>query len=110
MCRATLGETLERMGLSRAFRAKVTADDGMDTRAQHLLSAAIQLQRPPNRCVVFDGSPAGITAAHNCTMKACPDPACVMPVSMFDWQQAGQICDGLHSSALADANLAAVGR
>lgn len=68
--RISAGEALDHMGLSRSFRARVTADDGMDTRAQHLLSAAIQLHRPPNRCVVFDATPAGITAAHNCTMKA----------------------------------------
>lgn len=71
------------MGLSRSFRARVTADDGMDTRAQHLLSAAIQLHRPPNRCVVFDATPAGITAAHNCTMKvqAKPVSACLTACS-----------------------------
>ncbi|KAK9803461.1 hypothetical protein WJX73_004643 [Symbiochloris irregularis] len=77
--RASLGQTLDRMGLVHAFQARVSADDGMDTRAQCLLSAALQLNRPPNRCVVFDASPAGITAAHNCTMKAVavlgPHPA-----------------------------------
>lgn len=51
------------------FQAQVTAEDGMETPAQCFLSAALKLGRPPNKCVVFDSSPAGVTAAHNCTMK-----------------------------------------
>lgn len=42
----------------------------MDNTAQRYLSASLQLQRPPNLCVVFDALPEAITAAHNCTMKA----------------------------------------
>ena len=79
------------MGLAGAFQVRVSADDGMDTRAQCLLSAALQLNRPPNRCVVFDASPAGITAAHNCTMKVRTTPgshawshALVQPLSCGD--------------------------
>ena len=60
------------MGISSAFVARVTAEDGMDTHAQQLLAAAIQLQRAPNRCVAFDACPVGVTAAHNCTMKVRP--------------------------------------
>lgn len=30
----------------------------------------MQLQRPPNLCVAFEGTPEGITAAHNSSMKA----------------------------------------
>jgi beta-phosphoglucomutase-like phosphatase (HAD superfamily) len=48
----------------------VTADDEHETQAQALLAAAIQLNRPPNHCVVFDDCPLGITAAHNVSMKA----------------------------------------
>ncbi len=68
-CRLTINELLERLQLGHLFQAFVTAEDGMDTISQRFLSASIKLGRPPNQCVVFDGSPAGITAAHNCTMK-----------------------------------------
>ena len=60
---------LERMGLRDLFCAEVTAEDGMETLAQRLLSAAIKLARPPDHCVVFETSPIGVCAAHNCTMK-----------------------------------------
>ena len=60
---------LERMGLRDLFCAEVTAEDGMETLAQRLLSAAIKLARPPDHCVVFETSPTGVCAAHNCTMK-----------------------------------------
>jgi len=66
---------LERMGLRGFFRAEVTAEDGMETLAQRLLSAAIKLGRPPDHCVVFETSPVGVCAAHNCTMKARGGPA-----------------------------------
>ena len=49
--------------------ALVTSEDGMETKSQNLLSAAIKLGRPPSQCVAFESSPAGLTAAHNCTMK-----------------------------------------
>ena len=52
------------------FIATVTAEDGMETKSQRFLSAAIKMGRPPNHCVVFDSCLAGVTAAHNCTMKA----------------------------------------
>ncbi len=61
--------TLERLGLLEFFIAMVTAEDGMETKSQRFLSAAIKMGRPPNHCVVFDSCLAGITAAHNCTMK-----------------------------------------
>ena len=61
--------TLERLGLLEFFIAVVTAEDGMETKSQRFLSAAIKLGRPPNHCVVFDSCLAGVTAAHNCTMK-----------------------------------------
>lgn len=67
--RVTINLVLERLQLSHFFQAFVTAEDGMDTMSQRFLSASIKLGRPPNQCVVFDSSPAGITAAHNCTMK-----------------------------------------
>ena len=61
--------TLERLGLLEFFIAMVTAEDGMETKSQRFLSAAIKMGRPPNHCVVFDSCLAGVTAAHNCTMK-----------------------------------------
>eukprot|EP00891_Asterochloris_glomerata_P006619 jgi/Astpho2/6619/Aster-04985 len=70
MDRVSLVAALERMGLSGAFKALVTSEDGMETKSQNLLSAAIKLGRPPSQCVAFESSPAGLTAAHNCTMKA----------------------------------------
>lgn len=70
-CRASTRQALEQMQLWDFFQAQVTAEDGMETPAQCFLSAALKLGRPPNKCVVFDSSPAGVTAAHNCTMKVC---------------------------------------
>ena len=70
--RVTINEVLSRLQLGHFFQAFVTAEDGMDTIGQRFLSASIKLGRPPNQCVVFDGTPAGITAAHNCTMKVDP--------------------------------------
>ena len=58
------------MGLSEFFIATVSSEDGMETVAQRFLGAAIKLGRPPDHCVTFvPGSLAGVTAAHNCTMK-----------------------------------------
>ena len=71
-CRQTVNGLLKRLDLSHFFQAYVTAEDGMDTISQRFLSASIKLGRPPNQCVVFESSPAGITAAHNCTMKVGP--------------------------------------
>lgn len=65
----TLQEVLARLDLQHFFAARVTSEDGTETISQSLLSAAFKLQRPPNQCVVFDSSPAGVAAAHNCTMK-----------------------------------------
>jgi beta-phosphoglucomutase-like phosphatase (HAD superfamily) len=73
--RTAVRAALERMGLRGFFRAEVTAEDGMETLAQRLLSAAIKLGRPPDHCVVFETSPVGVCAAHNCTMKARAAPA-----------------------------------
>lgn len=70
-CRFTVNDMLVQADLGRFFQAFVTAEDGMDTISQRFLSACIKLGRPPNQCVVFESSPAGITAAHNCTMKVC---------------------------------------
>ncbi len=38
--------------------------------SQRLLSASLKLGRAPNMCVAVESSPAGVTAAHNCSMKA----------------------------------------
>ena len=58
------------MGLQHAFQALVTAEDGMETRAQQLLSAAIKLGRPPMQCAAFVADIEGITAAHNTSLRA----------------------------------------
>ena len=71
-CRASLNAALARMGLDHQFAATVTAEDGMDTTSQQFLSAAIKLNRPPQDCVVFESSPQGIAAAHNCSCKVRP--------------------------------------
>lgn len=46
-----------------------------------------QLDRKPSMCVVFEDDPRGITAAHNCTMKATAligaHPAYVLGVSLL---------------------------
>ncbi|MEW5307356.1 MAG: hypothetical protein WDW38_001257 [Sanguina aurantia] len=66
----TVRLALQRMRLDDHFTVLVSAEDDMDNTAQRYLSASLQLQRPPNLCVVFDALPEAITAAHNCTMKA----------------------------------------
>jgi hypothetical protein len=58
------------MTLHDHFQALVTAEDEFETISQRLLAAAIKLGRAPNFCVYYDSSPQGITAAHNCTLKA----------------------------------------
>uniref|UniRef100_A0A0D6R308 FCP1 homology domain-containing protein n=1 Tax=Araucaria cunninghamii TaxID=56994 RepID=A0A0D6R308_ARACU len=67
--RQNLLAALERMGLRKYFQAIVADEDGMESIAQRFLSAAVKLDRPPSKCVVFEDDPRGITAAHNCTMK-----------------------------------------
>ena len=57
--RATLHDLLERSGLWGCFDVDVTANDGMETISESLLSAAIKLGRPPNRCVSFSANPEG---------------------------------------------------
>ncbi|CAM6101703.1 unnamed protein product [Calypogeia fissa] len=68
--RLTLLAALQRMGLRKYFQAIVSEEDGMESIAHRYLSAAVKLDRPPFKCVVFEDDPRGITAAHNCTMKA----------------------------------------
>jgi beta-phosphoglucomutase-like phosphatase (HAD superfamily) len=58
------------MNLSGVFQATVTAEDGMETRSQQLLSAAIKLGRPPKQCVAFVSDIEGIAAAHNTSLRA----------------------------------------
>lgn len=36
----------------------------------NLLFLSLKLDRPPSKCIVFEDDPRGITAAHNCSMKA----------------------------------------
>lgn len=68
--RRIMVDILEKMGLMTYFQAIVTEEDGMDSMAHRLLSAAVKLDRKPSKCVVFEDDPRGITAAHNCTMMA----------------------------------------
>uniref|UniRef100_A0A7S2T612 Haloacid dehalogenase-like hydrolase n=1 Tax=Chloropicon primus TaxID=1764295 RepID=A0A7S2T612_9CHLO len=70
MSRDAVTNALDRLSLGQVFDALVTAEDDMDTHASQLLSASIKIARPPKKCVTFTGSPAFITASHNCTMKA----------------------------------------
>ncbi|KAL6897910.1 hypothetical protein ACP4OV_006869 [Aristida adscensionis] len=63
-------EALDRMALSKYFKAIVTDEDDMESIAHRFLSAAMKLDRKPTKCVVFEDDPRGITAAHNCTMMA----------------------------------------
>jgi len=70
VCVHMLQAALARMTLHDHFQALVTAEDELDTISQRLLTASIKLGRAPNFCVFFDSSPRGITAAHNCTLKA----------------------------------------
>lgn len=48
----------------------MTAEDEFETLSQRLLSASLKLARPPNMCVAVESTPEGVTAAHNCSMKA----------------------------------------
>lgn len=80
--KATVRRSLERMHLHDHFSILVTAEDDMETISQRYLSAAMQLQRPPNQCLVFSDSPEGVTAAHNCTMKS---------VAVSSWYPAYQL-------------------
>ncbi|CAI5974554.1 unnamed protein product [Closterium sp. NIES-65] len=68
--RLTLLSALDRMKLLHHFQAFVTAEDDMESMAHRFLSAAVKLDRAPAKCVVFEDDPRGITAAHNCSMKA----------------------------------------
>ncbi|KAI8469124.1 MAG: HAD-like domain-containing protein [Monoraphidium minutum] len=68
--RGTVRAALARMALHDHFTAMVTAEDEFETLSQRLLSASLKLARPPNMCVAIESTPEGVTAAHNCSMKA----------------------------------------
>lgn len=68
--RSTVRAALARMTLHDHFAAMVTAEDEFETTSQRLLSASMKLARPPNMCVAVESTPEGVTAAHNCSMKA----------------------------------------
>ncbi|KAI6676068.1 hypothetical protein NL676_036864 [Syzygium grande] len=68
--RKTMFEALDRMKLAKYFQAVVSEEDGMESIAHRFLSAALKLDRKPSKCIVFEGDPRGVTAAHNCTMMA----------------------------------------
>lgn len=68
--RRDIEEALERMQIRTLFRAVTDEADGMELPSQRFLCSALKLERPPNRCVVFESTPTGITGAHNASMKA----------------------------------------
>uniref|UniRef100_A0A452Y3Y5 Haloacid dehalogenase-like hydrolase superfamily protein n=5 Tax=Triticinae TaxID=1648030 RepID=A0A452Y3Y5_AEGTS len=68
--RRCMVEALDRMALSKYFKAIVTDEDDMESIAHRFLSAAVKLDRKPSKCIVFEDDPRGVTAAHNCTMMA----------------------------------------
>ncbi|KAF6988474.1 hypothetical protein CFC21_006003 [Triticum aestivum] len=68
--RRCMVEALDRMSLSKYFKAIVTDEDDMESIAHRFLSAAVKLDRKPSKCIVFEDDPRGVTAAHNCTMMA----------------------------------------
>eukprot|EP00899_Mesostigma_viride_P020019 jgi/Mesvir1/28018/Mv04627-RA.1 len=70
MERARVVGALTSMGVSEFFQAIVSAEDDMESKAQRYLSAAVKIDRPPLKCVVFEDDPRGVTAAHNCSMKS----------------------------------------
>lgn len=62
---------VDQVGLSHVFPngLLVTADDEFDSLEQMYLIAAIKLERPPSKCVVFTDRPAGITAGREVSSK-----------------------------------------
>ena len=50
--------------------ALVTANDGYTRAAQLYLGAALRIARPPQKCAVFETSPAGVMGAHEADMRA----------------------------------------
>ncbi|RVX03184.1 5-amino-6-(5-phospho-D-ribitylamino)uracil phosphatase, chloroplastic [Vitis vinifera] len=83
--RKNMVEALEGMGIKKYFQAIVTEEDGMESMAHRLLSAAMKLDRKPSKCVVFEDDPRGVTAAHNCTMMAV---ALIGAYPAYDLEQA----------------------
>ncbi len=70
--RLNITTSLEILGLSKFFRAIVSAEDvsrGKPDPEVFLLAAA-KLPRPPEKCVVFEDAPMGIEAALAAGMKA----------------------------------------
>ncbi|KAL6897912.1 hypothetical protein ACP4OV_006871 [Aristida adscensionis] len=50
-------EALDRMALSKYFKAIVADEDDMESIAHRFLSAAMKLDRKPTKCVVFEDDP-----------------------------------------------------
>ena len=74
--RHALEQALCSLGIRSFFSCSISAEDGMETRSQQLLSACMKLGRPPNQCVAFVADPGGITAAHNASMRAVAVQGC----------------------------------
>lgn len=70
--RLNITASLEILGLSGFFSAIVSAEDVTKGKPdpQVFLSAAAKIQRPPERCIVFEDAPMGIEAALAGGMKA----------------------------------------
>lgn len=69
MDRASLRAALEQMEVHGCFDAVVSAEDEYHSLTQMLLTAALKLARPPQKCAVYDDTPEGITAAHDVSAK-----------------------------------------
>jgi beta-phosphoglucomutase-like phosphatase (HAD superfamily) len=69
--RARVEQTVHQVGLQRYFGNSqlVTADDECDSVEQMFLTAAIKLERPPAKCVVFTDKPSGITAGREVSAR-----------------------------------------
>ena len=63
---------LECTGLDKFFPVdkRVTASNGYKQESQQMLGAALRVERRPDHCVVFDGSPESSAAAHDVEMKS----------------------------------------
>ena len=80
-CCVCAGTSLDRAAARRALSTAgldelleqceyVTVEDGCETAEQTYLVACIKVQRPPERCVVFEDDVHGVIAAHEATAKA----------------------------------------
>lgn len=65
MDRGSVEAVLKKAGVEGLYTELIAAEDDCDTRAQMYLGAAAKLMRPPQKCVIFDSDPEGISAARD---------------------------------------------